>query len=189
MTTYRISLTGAQGTGKSTLARAIAARLRAQGIADIVANDSAGPAVVAQGHATGSRAGVETLRLFARLHQVREAEAAGAVAVFDRCLLDTLAYALVLGGLGAAELAALQQAALMSSRRADQLLWCRIAGDYPVQGPHDETPAFRREIDAAIGRLVRDHRLPACEHTDAVAQSARLADEAWRRYAESLTRP
>jgi len=183
MATYRILLTGAQGTGKSTLAKAIRARFRAEGNADIADHESVGPALLAQGHATGSRADADTVRLFARLHWDREAHAVGAVAVLDRCLLDTLAYALVLDCLGAVELARLQQAALMSSRRAERLLWCRIASDYPVQGPHDESPAFRREIDATIGRLVRAHSLPVSEQTDAVANVAAIVDQVWRQYA------
>lgn len=183
MDTYRILLTGAQGTGKSTLARAIAARLRAEGTTDVAGLDSAGAAISAQGHATGHRAPADTVRLFARLHQAREAESGFAVGVFDRCLLDTLAYALVLGCLGAEELDRLQAAAIASSRRADQLLWCRIASDYPAQGPQDETPAFRREIEAAIGQVVRAHRLPVHEHPDAVGQAGAIVDEVWRRYA------
>jgi predicted ATPase len=183
MDTYRILLTGAQGTGKSTLARAISARLRAEGTDGLASLDSAGGAVSAQGHTTGGRAGADTVRLFARLHQAREAEGHFAVGVFDRCLLDTLAYALVLDCLDAAELQRLQAAALASSRRADQLLWCRIACDYPAQGPQDETPAFRREIDAAIARVVSAHRLPVREHPDAVGQAGAIVEEVWRCYA------
>src|SRR6185503_409306 len=93
---YQIGLTGAQGTGKSTLARAVVARLEAEGIGDIESCFGLGEGIVGAGLVTGARAGPETVRLFARTHIAREASEGGVVRVFDRALLDTLAYAEVL---------------------------------------------------------------------------------------------
>jgi predicted ATPase len=156
---YRILLTGAQGTGKSTLTRAIAASFAHEGIKGVCAFAGLGARVAQAGHRTGARAGAETVRMFADLHREREATAAGSILIFDRCLLDALAYAHVLQCLPADELESLQIAAVESGRRAAQFLWLRVTQDYPVTGPDDESPEFRRAIDAAIGSLARANDL------------------------------
>jgi predicted ATPase len=161
---YRISLTGAQGTGKSTLARAIATQLRIDGIVGVQACSGVGDQVTLAGFATGARAGVDAVRRFAQLHQAREAAATGSVLVFDRCLLDTLAYAEVLDCMSGADFDSLRDAAVVSCRRFAQLLWLRVTHDYPVLTPSDETPEFRRAIDAAIGRLARDNAITLFEY-------------------------
>jgi len=161
---YRISLTGAQGTGKSTLARAIGAQLRIDGVVGVEICSGVGERVALSGFATGARAGIDAVRHFAQLHQAREAAATGRVLVFDRCLLDTLAYAEVLGCMSDAEFASLRAAAIASSRRFAQLVWLRVTHDYPVLTPSDETPEFRRAIDAAIGRLARDNAITLFEY-------------------------
>src|SRR4051812_9926619 len=89
---HRISLTGAQGTGKSTLARAIAERLRIAG-RPATLYEGLGDEVARSGLATGALADAESVRTFARLHAAREGQASDDVQVFDRCLLDGLAYA------------------------------------------------------------------------------------------------
>jgi predicted ATPase len=161
---YRISLTGAQGTGKSTLARAIGAQLNARGVAGVEIHGGVGVGAAAAGFATGARAGPDALLHFARLHQDREAAATGSVVVLDRCLLDTLAYAEVLGCMSGAQLDALRDATVASCRRFGQLIWLRVTHDYPVLTVEDETPEFRRAIDAAIGRLARDNAIALFEY-------------------------
>lgn len=160
--TYRITLTGAQGTGKSTLTRAIAACLRNADV-DVQAFIGLGAEVAQAGHATGVRAGAETVRMFAALHRARESAASGAVAIFDRCLLDALAYAQVLNCLPRSEIDALRSAAVESCQVSGQRLWMRITHDYPVAGPQDESPEFRRAIDAAIGSLAREDHIDLIE--------------------------
>lgn len=165
---YRIAFTGAQGTGKSTLAKAVAARLQAGGAGPVRAWLGIGGDVATAGLAVGEQAGAPAVRRFAELHRVREAradaDATGGVQVFDRCLLDTLAYADVLGCLDAAEFERLRAAAAASSARCGQLLWLRVTQDYAVLDARDESPAFRRAIDAAIGRLAAASGIALLEH-------------------------
>lgn len=156
---YRISLTGAQGTGKSTLARAIVDRLRDVRALDVELCTGVGSQVAGAGFTTGAGASREGLLAFAALHQQREAAASAPIQVFDRCLIDTLAYARVLGCLTAHQLARLEAATVAASRRVTQLLWLRVTTDYPVLTSSDETPEFRRAIDAAIGQLAKERSI------------------------------
>jgi predicted ATPase len=155
--TYRIAMTGAQGTGKSTLARAVCTALRDAGVADVRQSAGLGAHLAQTGFRTGARASAETVRHFAQAHIAREASTLGAVQVFDRCLLDTLAYARVLGCLPHAEFSALSRATAASSARFSELIWLRVTHDYPELNESDESPAFRRAIDTAIGALAREH--------------------------------
>lgn len=164
MAIHRIALTGAQGTGKSTLARALVARFKAAGRFDVDGYFGLGVAIADAGHRTGALADAAALRHFAEAHMAREAGAVAPVQVFDRCLLDALAYARVLGCLDAAELATLTQAAQASCGRIAQLLWLRITSDYPVLNERDESLELRRAIDAAIGQLARAYAVPLIEH-------------------------
>lgn len=149
----RILLTGAQGTGKSTLARAIVARLQAAGVAGARAELGLGARVAGSGHATGGRAGADAVRAFVAAHLEREVGPAGGIVVFDRGLIDTLAYADVLGCLPRDEHAALERQTIASSACYRLRLWLRVTQDYPVERPEDESPAFRRAIDAAVGAI------------------------------------
>ena len=157
--TFRIALAGAQGTGKSTLARAIVVRLRAAKTQNVQLCTSVGGEISESGLVTGAAAGAETVLTFARLQLERELGATGEIQVFDRCLLDTLAYARILGCLSRDEFRDLQRATLDSCRRVAQLLWLRVTSDYPVKNAQDETPEFRRAIDKAIGELALEHSL------------------------------
>jgi thymidylate kinase len=159
----RISLTGAQGTGKSTLARAIADRLIAEGRA-VALYEGLGHDVARSGLATGALAGAESVRAFARLHRTREAAAAGALQIFDRCLLDALAYAQVLRCLPAVEFDDLRRDTIASCARLTMLLWLRVTVEYPVQGPLDETSEFRTAVDEAIGGVARQNGITLIEH-------------------------
>jgi predicted ATPase len=159
---HRIALTGAQGTGKSTLARHIAQALGGQADVDVRLYTGLGDFALANRLATGMVADASTVRALARWHLEREAGACAAanaptsppvartVVILDRCLLDTLAYAEVLACLPAAELHELRQAAGRSSRMFEQLLFIRITSDYPVTSVLDETPEFRRAVEQAI---------------------------------------
>lgn len=160
---HRIALTGAQGTGKSSLATALADRLSAAG-RQVALYGGLGDAVAGDGFVTGALASAPSVRAFARLHRAREASATGSIQIFDRSLLDTLAYARVLACLEPPEYEELRQATIESCSRLTRLLWLRVVTDYPVQGPSDETPGFRREIDATIGRLARENGISLVQH-------------------------
>jgi hypothetical protein len=160
----RISLTGAQGTGKSTVAKAIAERLRSPDC-EVRLHEGLGTAVAGSGLATGALSTAESVRTFVRLHRARDAMPSSAtVQVFDRCLLDALAYAHVLACLPKAELDELRGATIQSCAGMALLIWLRVTHDYPVASPQDETPAFRRAIDLAVGRLARENAIAVVEH-------------------------
>ena len=160
---HRISLTGAQGTGKSILARAIAGRLSGEG-REVALHEGLGDDVARAGLATGALAGAESVRAFVKLHRARESSAGGGVQIFDRCLLDALAYAHVLGCLPTVELDDLRRATIASCARLTRLLWLRVTIEYPVRGPADETSEFRHAIDAAIGNLAHDNGIALVQH-------------------------
>jgi predicted ATPase len=162
--TLRIAITGAQGTGKSTLARALADRLAAGANREVSLYEGLGTEAAREGRLTGGRAGADAVMAFARLHEAREAAATGNLQIFDRCLLDTLAYAHVLDCLSPRQLEALHRATLASCARMTRLVWLRVTTDYPVSNATDETPEFRRAIDTAIGTLARDNAIALAEY-------------------------
>ena len=181
---YQIGLTGAQGTGKSTLARAVTDRLEAAGVA-VEHCFGLGEGAIASGLATGPSASAETVRLFANFHRAREERQAredGAVRVFDRTLFDALAYAEVLGCLASGELEALREATIASCRRFAQLIWLRVTVDYPVLTAVDESPVFRRAIDSTIGRLARVHDIALMKHAMPRERLGDIAEEVAGRY-------
>src|SRR3954469_14074722 len=94
---YRLALTGAQGTGKSTVTRHLAGLMAGLGVTPQLLVGM-GDEVAGPGIAAGPRADARTVHQFAAAHAAREAALGdAAIAVLDRCLLDTLAYADVLG--------------------------------------------------------------------------------------------
>lgn len=175
---YRIALTGAQGTGKSTLARVLLGRFRESGVDDVDALVGVGATVGATGHAVGSTATAATVRLFAAEHLAREHAAAAQVQLFDRCMLDALAYARVLDVLPRDELAELHRTTAASMAACAMVVWMRVSADYPVVTERDESPEFRRAIDAAIGECSRELGVALIEHAvppdtiDAIADVA-----------------
>ncbi len=163
---HRIGLTGAQGTGKSTLARAVCTALRSAGVAGVAPVGGLGQALARSGLRVGMQADAQTVRRFAQAQIEREAADAGAaVQVHDRCLLDTLAYARVLGCLAQQEWLALRAAALRSCAAFSQLVWLRVGHDYPVLDANDESPEFRRAIDRALGALAAQLGIALFEHS------------------------
>ena len=160
----RLALTGAQGTGKSTLARAIADRLRLSSIGDIGLHSGLGDRVSDWGHAVGAHATADTVLMFARLHQVRVAAASERVQIFDRSLLDTLAYADVLNCLSRTDMDALSAATRAACAQIDRQIWLRVTVDYPVESARDESSEFRRAVDEAIGRFARAYSLRLVEY-------------------------
>ncbi len=161
---HRIALTGAQGTGKTTVARAIRDRLMSAGVRGVEYHEGLGVAVAAAGHVTGARADAAAVRRFGEMHLTRERTASGAVQIFDRCLLDALAYAHVLACFDRSEFDAFKSEVAASCARISQVLWLRVTTDYPVVTEQDESPAFRRSIDAAIGELAAAMELRLFEY-------------------------
>jgi predicted ATPase len=157
-------MTGAQGTGKSILTRAVCDALRDAGVTDVRRYVGLGTSPWVAGLRLGVRADAETVRQFAYAHITRESSGSGQGQVFDRCLLDTLAYAHVLGCLPHGEFRALTRATVASSARFAQIAWLRVTNDYPASSARDEPADFRRRIDAAIGMLARAHRMALHEH-------------------------
>jgi len=88
-----IAITGAQGSGKSTVAGELAQQLNARGIA-IEAVHGIGAYVGALKFPLGESATRDTISAFL-LEHVRRERHAPAIAVFDRCLIDLVAYAII----------------------------------------------------------------------------------------------
>jgi len=130
----------------------------------------------------GAQANAESVRAFANAHRAREASARGSIQIFDRCLLDALAYATVLDCLPAVEVQALLIDTVRSVRCSDQLLLLRITDDYPVNDERDETPEFRRAIEAAILTLARQHTIELSECSVRPESATRIAQAVVERH-------
>jgi len=88
-----VAVTGAQGSGKSTIVRALVERLNGR-MPELVPVHGIGAYVGALKFPLGESATRDTISAFL-LEHVRRERHAPAAAVFDRCLIDLVAYAIL----------------------------------------------------------------------------------------------
>jgi len=169
-----IAVTGAQGTGKSTFARALHRLVRDELCQDVELLTDIGAVVELQRQGASWTARDRVLA-FAAEHMRRERVATAPIVILDRCLLDALAYASVLGCLQTDEHKALLRAAAVSLRRVALAFRLRVTADYPITGAADESPALRRRIDDAIEVLATSLGVTLREVAGAASDSVRAA--------------
>ena len=166
----RIAVTGGQGSGKTTLARAITLHFPSRA----VLLDGVSQKVAARGLPLGEAASIDTILAFAYEHLARERSAPEAdILVFDRCLLDLLAYAVVLN-LSTELIELVEELASSSLHRMTAVFYVPIGAQNVAKASAHETTTFRHrvaaEVRAAAVRLqlpllelpeIHDERLPA----------------------------
>jgi len=151
----RLAITGAQGTGKSTMAQRAGEAARGLGIRAVVL-EGIGAAVAAQGLPLGRQATAETFCAFAAAHLRRERLAEGELIVQDRCLLDLYAYCRVLGTAPyATEFVA--EATRLSLSENVTVSYLPLVNTLPPSQSTVEDSRFRQAIAAEI--LVSAHAL------------------------------
>src|ERR1019366_1837045 len=117
------AITGAQGVGKTTLARAIFETCRARTSVTCELLKGIGQRAKDSGHPLGSDATTATIYAFAAEHLRRERKCTAELIIQDRCLLDLLAYVRVLDVLDQAALEMLQEVALTSLASIDVIFY------------------------------------------------------------------
>ena len=158
----RYAITGAQGTGKTTLARELCQSCN-QFVGDCELLEGIGARVTAMGFPLGSRATPDTLCAFAAEHIRREREASGQVVILDRCLLDLLAYGRVLGYESDAIGILLKELAQSSLPVLRAIFYLPIVSGIESGGQHED-PVFRKQIDNEVQLCAKElgigiHRL------------------------------
>jgi len=152
----RVAVTGAQGVGKTTLARDLFAICRAHSGVSCDILQGIGQRVKEAGYSLGSAATASTVYAFAAEHLRRERTCRAELLIQDRCLIDLLAYVRVLGLLEEPALRLLQEATLTSLIAIDLILFVPLCDALRDTGTTVETPEFRARIDAAIPAVARE---------------------------------
>jgi predicted ATPase len=152
----RVAVTGAQGVGKTTLARDLFAICRARTGVSCEILEGIGHRVKEAGYPLGSAATSGTVYAFAAEHLRRERTCLAELVIQDRCLIDLLAYVRVLGLLEEPALRMLQEATLTSLEGIDLILFVPMCDALRDTGTAVETPEFRARIDAAIPAVAQE---------------------------------
>jgi hypothetical protein len=154
----RVGISGTHGTGKSTLATALCARLPGHAVADEPYYQ-----LEEQGYEFGFPPSPEDYRalLACSLHSLTASPPLSGV-VFDRTPLDYLAY---LAGAGADPETEADPAALrLAFARLDLLVITPITAETERVLPPAELPGLRAQVNDALLELVYDDPLNAWEH-------------------------
>lgn len=172
MTRHSFAVTGAQGTGKTTVAKMLHQR-SVDEFGDVILLDGIGQRVGARGYPLGAGATPDTLCAFAAEHLKRERLSTAKITIQDRCLLDLLAYAenlkhraLVFMAPGdrrpSAELPSpvliemLREVALATLPRLAAIFYVPISNDLRESKSQVEDSQFREEIDQKIRSIASD---------------------------------
>jgi predicted ATPase len=156
MPKFRVAVTGAQGVGKTTLARDLFAICRARTGVSCEFLQGIGHRVKEAGYPLGPAATSGTIYAFAAEHLKRERTCQAELVIQDRCLIDLLAYVRVLGLLEEPASWMLKEATLTSLETIDLILFVPICDVLRNAGTAVETPEFRARIDAAIPTIARE---------------------------------
>lgn len=195
-----LTLEGGEGAGKSTLARGLAERARADGVDVVITREPGGTAgaealrhVVLSGEAKRFGAFGEAL-LFAAARAdhvravIRPALARGALVICDRFSDSTRAYQAIVGGLDHHILHALERVAI-GATRPDLTLILDIDPHHAAERRHrragigdrfeDEGTAFHAKLREAFRQIAKDNP-QRCRLLDGAQSIDALGAEAWR---------
>jgi len=153
---YRFSVTGAQGVGKTTLARSLYEKCCTQLPLDCTLLSGIGTRIRERGYPIGSQATVETIYAFAAEHLKRERQCPATIIVQDRCLLDMLGYARALGKLSRVSLEMVEQVVLSSCIKMDAIFYLPICEELRDAKEARENPQFRVAVAQQIEIAARD---------------------------------
>lgn len=156
MPKHRFAVTGAQGVGKTTLARDLFALCRARAGVSCEFLQGIGQQVKDAGYPMGSAATADTVYAFAAEHLRRERTCPAELVIQDRCLLDLLAYVRVLGLLREPAYRMLQEVARTSLGAIDLVFFVPMCDALRDGGTALEPPDFRWRIDAAISAVAQE---------------------------------
>lgn len=158
----RVAVVGGECTGKSTLARGVAAHLGApiatEALRDFVATSGRPPRAREQ-------------RAIMRAQLARElAHSAEPHLICDPATLMTAVYSQVYF-----DDHSLDTEAVLHARSYDLLLWCRPDFPWVAEAGQHDGPMMRSLADERIDTLIRTHRLPAVEIVGPMEQRLTMA--------------
>ena len=153
---FRVAVTGAQGTGKSSFARTLY-ELCSHKIGPSKLLNGTGNAVKSKGIVVGHLAGEEAIRAFWSAHQKQHPSEG--INIFDRCFLDIVAYSRVLGALGKMDQDLLEATARLTLQEFNRIFILPITGPYPEFRDGDEPEEFREAIQREIIQAADDFEL------------------------------
>lgn len=156
MPRFRVAITGAQGVGKTTLARDLFAICHDRTRISCELLQGIGQRVKGAGYPLGQAATSDTIYAFAAEHLRRERTCQSELVIQDRCMIDLLAYVQVLGLLEEPALRMLKEATLFSLAAIDLILYVPMFEALRSAGTGVETPEFRAKIDAVIPEVARE---------------------------------
>ena len=152
-----IAFTGAQGTGKSTLVKAIAGEVAARGLGQCTVYRGIGQEAADQGIPLGGKADSTTIMEFARLHVRRERGISGhGIHLLDRCFVDLLAYARAKCHEQPSLVRLVEELARSSLQGIDLVVRVPMIDSLRMNYSSHETSDFRSVIDESIDRIMSE---------------------------------
>jgi len=156
VTRHRFAITGAQGSGKTTLAIALYEASLREFPERCALLSGIGHEVAGKGYPLGLEATAETIFAFGAAHLRRERECISALVIQDRCLVDLLAYARVRNCLGSAAVELLEQLVIYACSTFDAIFYLPISEATRAIVRSSENADFRAAVDGRIEQLSRE---------------------------------
>lgn len=166
-----VAVTGAQGVGKSTFCREIAAVLRKDQSIDTSLLCGLGDTIRAKGVPLGAASNSDTIFAIFHEHLRREREAAADVVLLDRCIVDALAYTRVLGLTSVCENLLLEEIAQLAAKRLTLVIELQLSHAFAVTAATHENPAMRNAVSTTIPSIISELGVPSIS-LDASKQDA-----------------
>lgn len=162
MKLHLFAVTGAQGTGKSTLARDLTVACQEQLGQETILLEGIGSAVQREGLPLGGQANVDTLFAFVTHHFRRERLCGNQaeVVVLDRCMLDLYAYARLVRSVDHFLLEMLAELTRVSLSRLDATFFTPMIPELKIARSPNESAEFRSAIDYEILSAASELQVP-----------------------------
>jgi len=153
------AITGAKGTGKSSLLRAVAAKAAEDELLRrIEFVDSPGSTAKMLGHSLGKMGSDQTHIFFASMHLKSIQPQASGIRVLDRCLVDHLAYVRLLST-DATLIEMMEQLTRVASKNYAVIFVTKLFDGLPTLGDPTEDDEFRKNVEAEILQILREFEI------------------------------
>ena len=182
---HLIAVTGAQGVGKSTFCEKLAVALQERAQKTVRLMAGLGQRLTAIGVPLGSNSGLNTIPVVFAAHLERQLEAANSIVIFDRCVVDALAYTRCLHLVDAFQLRLYEAVAALSAREISLMVHLRLTPFFETKGKPHEEPELRLQVSREIPKILNALARPTinldASNGDAITDAVNAILQAIRR--------
>lgn len=158
-----VGVTGAQGVGKSTFCRKLAAELPNRSNCQVALSAGLGDHLRTMGISLGSASDKDTIAAVFAAHLDRERVASGGIVILDRCVADALTYTRCLDLNSVMERHLYESIATMSAARLALIVHLSLSPFFAVTHATHETTDLRQRIAEGLPSVLRDLGRPTLD--------------------------